>query len=77
MKMLLLLLFCLNSVGVMAEAKYEETPYPEPKVVFDFFLDDPKKMASALYWLRSLMNPLMDSPYDYAPEFMELKVVIH
>ncbi|MDQ7015586.1 MAG: DsrE family protein [Gammaproteobacteria bacterium] len=77
MKMLLLLLFCLNSVGVMAEAKYEETPYQEPKVVFDFFLDDPKKMASALYWLRSLMNPLMDSPYDYAPEFMELKVVIH
>jgi len=74
---LLLLLFCLSSSGVMAEAKYEETPYAEPKVVFDFFLDDPQKMASALFWIRSLMNPLMDSPYDYAPEFMQLKVVIH
>jgi len=77
MKIVLLLLFCLSSAGVMAEAKYEETPYAEPKVVFDFFLDNPKKMASALFWIRSLMNPLMDSPYDYAPEFMQLKVVIH
>ena len=61
-----------------AEATYVETPYKdEQKVVFDFFLDDPAKMASALYWLRSYVNPLLDAPYGFAPEFMDIKVIIH
>lgn len=60
-----------------AEAKYVETPYTEQKVVFDFYLDDPESTGSALYWIRSLMNPLMDAPYNYAPEFLEIVVVIH
>jgi intracellular sulfur oxidation DsrE/DsrF family protein len=61
-----------------AEATYEETPYKdEQKVVFDFFLDDPAKTYSALFWLRSYMNPLMDAPYGYAPELMDIKVIIH
>ncbi len=56
---------------------FVQTPYKEPKVVYDFYFDEPAKIRSALYWIRSLMNPLMDSPYDYAPEFMDIVVVIH
>ncbi len=58
-------------------ARFEQTPYGEQKVVFDFYFDDPQKINSALYWIRSLMNPLMEEPYGLAPEFMDLKVIIH
>jgi len=58
-----------------AEVIYPE--YESPKVVFDFYLDDPAKINSALYWIRSLVNPLMDSPYDQSLDFMDIKVVIH
>ncbi len=54
-----------------------QTPYAEPKVVFDFFLAEPGHIHSALFWIRALMNPLMDEPYNYAPEFMDIVVVIH
>jgi hypothetical protein len=54
-----------------------QTPYSEQKVVFDFYFDTPEKINSALFWIRSLMNPLMDAPYDMAPEFLDIKVVIH
>lgn len=71
----LLLLF---SQVAAAEASYVETPYKdEQKVMFDFYLDDPAKMASALYWLRSYVNPLLEAPYGFAPEFMDIKVIIH
>ena len=30
-----------------------------------------------MYWIRSLMNPLMDDPYNQAPEFIDIVVVIH
>lgn len=63
--------------SVFAAGKIVDTPYSEPKVVFDFFLDHPAKINSALFWVRALMNPLMDSPYDMAPEFMDIVVVIH
>jgi len=53
------------------------TPYQPIKVVFDFYLDDPQKIGSALYWIRSVMNPLMDAPYDYSPEDLNIVVVIH
>lgn len=58
-------------------AQYVETPYTEQKVVFDFYFDEPEKINSALYWIRSLLNPLMDAPYNYAVEFMNIVVVIH
>lgn len=75
---LLLPLLFLTCSFVQAEATYEETPYKEEqKVVFDFFLDEPAKAAAALFWLRSYMNPLLDDPYGYAPEFMDIKVIIH
>ena len=54
-----------------------QTPYTEQKIVFDFYFDEPEKIGSALYWIRSLMNPLMDEPYGMAPEFLDIKVVIH
>ena len=54
-----------------------QTPYLEQKVLFDFYFDDPDKINSALYWIRSQMNPLMDDPYNQAPEFMQTVVVIH
>lgn len=72
-------LLLLLSFGVQAEeqVKYVETPYKEPRVVFDFYFDDPDKINPALYWIRSLINPLTEEPYGYAPEFMDIKVVIH
>ena len=54
-----------------------QTPYSEQQVVFDFYFDNPEKINSALYWIRSLINPLMDEPYGLAPEFLDIKVVIH
>jgi len=76
--MMLTALCIIASQTAFAEATYEETPYgEEQKVVFDFFLDHPAKTASALFWLRSYMNPLMDDPYGYAPELMDIKVIIH
>ena len=78
MKKLVLLILLLSPLAHADKgASFVQTPYTEQKVVFDFFLDNPHKINSALYWIRSLMNPLMDSPYDMAPEFMDLKVIIH
>ena len=58
-------------------AKVVDTPYTEQKVVFDFYYDDPQKINAALYWIRSIMIPLTETPYDYVPDFLQLKVVIH
>ena len=58
-------------------AKFIATPYTEQKVVFDFYLDDPAKINAALYWIRSLMNPLTEEPYGMAPEMLDLKVIVH
>lgn len=60
-----------------AVSKYEQTPYTEQKVVFDFYFDDPAKINTALFWIRSLINPLLDDPYGMAPEFLDIKVIIH
>lgn len=76
-KFSLYLLILFSSIIHADEAKYVETPYEEPKVVFDFFLDDPQMINSALFWVRSLMNPLVEEPYGMAPEFMDISVIIH
>lgn len=76
MKSTLALIFgLLLSLQVRAEATIVNTPYAAPKVVFDFFLDDPAKMGSALYWLRSLILPLSVPPYEYNTD--TIKVVVH
>ncbi len=73
---LLLLVFGTPS-PVAASGKWVETPYQPARVVFDFYYDNPQKIGSALYWVRSLMNPLMAEPYRYMPEDMNIVVVIH
>lgn len=78
--MRILTFMCLFALpfALMAEGAVRvQTPYTEQKVLFDFYFDEPAKINSALYWIRSQMNPLMDAPYDQAPEFMNIVVVIH
>jgi len=70
------LLLCLTPPA-FAEGTVVQTPYEEPRVVFDFYFDDPRHINSALFWVRSYINPLIESPYDLSPEFMEIVVVIH
>ena len=77
LSLLLLVFVCLIPIRLLAEARYVETPYKNMKVVFDFYLDDPAKLGSALYWIRSYMNPLMASPYNQAPEFLDVVVIVH
>ena len=80
MKLALTLLILLGSnvlSPALAAGKWVATPYAPAKVVFDFYLDDPQKINSALYWVRSLMNPLQEAPYNYPPEDMNIVVVIH
>jgi len=76
-KLLATLLALLISLPASGGGTLVQTPYKPAKVVFDIYLDNPDKMASALYWLRSLVNPLLDSPYGYSPEELNVKVVIH
>lgn len=75
--LLVLLAVLLLSDLARAEAEMVYPPYEDPKVVFEFYFDDPNKIHSALYWIRSFMNPLMEEPYEMAPEFMDIVVVIH
>jgi len=59
-------------------AEIIQTPYSdEQKVLFELFLDEPGKIHSALFWLRSYMNTLMEEPYGQAPEFINAIVLIH
>jgi intracellular sulfur oxidation DsrE/DsrF family protein len=60
-----------------AQATRVQTPYANPKVLFDFYLDHPAKMGAALYWLRSLVNPLTEAPYSLFPEDMSIIVLLH
>ncbi|HQT00121.1 MAG: hypothetical protein B7Y26_11560 [Hydrogenophilales bacterium 16-64-46] len=60
-----------------AAATWAQTPYQPPRVMFEFYFDDPDKIGSALYWVRSLMNPLTEAPYNYPPEDFSIVVVIH
>ena len=79
-KCLLALLCCWVITPVFAqdeEATYVQTPYTAQKVVFDFYFDEPAKINSALYWIRSLIIPLSEAPYDQAPESLSIVVVIH
>lgn len=73
----LLCLALLSSPLQADSATYTETAYKEPQVVFDFYFNEPEDINSALYWLRSVMNPLMEEPYAMDPELMEIVVVIH
>jgi hypothetical protein len=74
----LVLFFCAPTVHAEERVSHAvQTPYGEQKVVFDFYLDAPDKINTALYWIRSLINPLLEEPYGLAPEMLDIKVVIH
>jgi intracellular sulfur oxidation DsrE/DsrF family protein len=67
----------LGASPVLAQAKFVQTPYQNPKALVDIFLDDPAKMGAALYWLRSLMNPLTEAPYSMFSEDISVIVLLH
>ena len=74
----LLLSLGLFSFHLWAESGvWVQTPYKNQKVVFDFYFDEPEKINAALYWIRSQRNPLIDTPYNQPPDFMETVVIIH
>lgn len=74
----LLVVMCLGIVApAQAAGKWVDTPYAPAKVMFEFYLDHPQKIGSALYWVRALMNPLLAAPYNYSPEDQKIVIVIH
>lgn len=79
MKSLLLsvLLLWTGQLVAAESARYIEPDYQAPKVVYDFYLDHPEKMAAAFHWVRALYKPLTSPPYSFDPESVEVKVVIH
>lgn len=74
---LIAILLLFSSLMAHAESRLVYTPYKDQKVVFDFYFDEPEKMASALYWIRSWLDPLMKPPYNDAPEFLNVVVMVH
>ena len=60
-----------------ARADFVQTPYTAQKIVYEFYFDEPEDINSALFWLRSHVNPLGESPYDIGIDENEIKVVIH
>jgi intracellular sulfur oxidation DsrE/DsrF family protein len=79
MRKVLFFLIFFSTCSAFAEqgAGFQQTPYEEQKVVFEFFFDHPAKINGALYWVRSLMTTLNNDPYGYAPDFLDIKVIIH
>ncbi len=71
------LLLPLHCSPVHAQAKVVQTPYQNPKALVDIFLDDPAKLGAALYWVRSLVNPLTEAPYSMFPEDIKIIVLLH
>ncbi len=79
-RLLLATLFTAGAVATtaaQAAARQVEPEYGPQKVLFEFYFDHPDKIGPALYWVRSLINPLMAAPYGYAPEDLDIVVVIH
>lgn len=74
---LLMLLWLGLAVPAHAVGQLVATPYAPAKVMFEFYLDNPEKIGSALYWVRALMNPLLAAPYNYSPEDHKIVIVIH
>ena len=75
--LLLTLGLAVPPATAVAQATLVQTPYQQPKAVFDIYLDHPAKMGSALYWLRSFVNPLLEAPYSFFNEDLRVVVVLH
>jgi len=74
---LLIVLAACQAAPLWAEARRVQTPYQSPKALVDMYLDDPAKLGSALYWVRSLMNPLTEAPYSMFAEDIKVIVLMH
>lgn len=72
----LLFLYLFLNVST-AQADLVQTPYTAQKVVYDFYFDEPQDINSALFWLRSHLNPLSEAPYDIGIDENSIKVIIH
>ena len=73
-----ILLFYASFVSAQQpQAEFVQTPYTAQKVVFEFYFNEPDKIHNALYWIRSLITPLHETPYEYPPESLDIKVIIH
>lgn len=76
----LLALACLLAAPVTRAqegAELEYPPYSAQKAVVEFFFNEPAHINGALFWLRSLVNPLTAEPYGYSIDELDIKVVIH
>lgn len=71
------LALALSVPSVHAQAKVVQTPYKNPKALFDIYLDHPAKLGAALYWVRSFVNPLTEAPYSFFNEDMSVIVLLH
>lgn len=67
----------LHAAPALAQAKFVQTPYRDLKALVDIYLDDPRKLASALNWIRGVMNPLTEAPYSKVPEDIPIIVLMH
>ena len=80
LRVLISILFFSYASAITADehqAKFVQPAYKTPNVVYDFYFDHPEKINSALFWIRSLIKPLEEAPYNMAADFMNIKVVIH
>jgi uncharacterized protein len=73
----LLLVGLFHGTPAAAQAQVVQTPYKIPKALVEVYLDDPRKLGSALNWLRGLINPLTVAPYGMIPEDMHIIVLMH
>ena len=71
------LALALSVPSVQAQARFVQTPYKNPKALFDIYLDHPAKLGAALHWLRSFVNPLTEAPYSFFNEDMSVIVLLH
>ena len=60
-----------------AQARFVQTPYQSMKTLVDIYLDGPRKLGSALNWVRGVMNPLTEAPYSRVPEDIPIIVLMH
>jgi intracellular sulfur oxidation DsrE/DsrF family protein len=73
----LVLTGCVAAAHADPGAKIENTPYEEQKAVFEFYFDHPEKIGGALYWLLGMFHTLNEAPYAIAPDYVDVKVIMH
>lgn len=78
-RLIALILLALGACGAWAAEgpQFVHPPYDPPKVVYDFYLEQPQQIGAALGWLQGLIKPLSEPPYSFTPEMMNIKVVLH